>query len=243
MLENRQPKIPHSSTETTPPIREQWARPTEMFEPDATQSQPTDELDTEIREAQCQLAKLRQQRWLIDIQQQVAAEQSALVMAWNRLAATTNKDRSPTIGPVVKDSVKAQYRKTAAARMQKGVSKYVIIQASNNNGTAPSEQTVSPSFRPPRPNSSPFKPENIVSNSPANPMTKLLRELATANRSTALPPPCSADLNTQAPPAPRCQSTMVEPSGNSLPTLGSWSVISKYIQNGTKPTSAKSTGP
>jgi hypothetical protein len=35
--------------------------------------------------------------------------------SWNRLAATTNKDRSPTIGPVVKDSVKAQYRKTAAA--------------------------------------------------------------------------------------------------------------------------------
>ncbi|KAJ6168272.1 hypothetical protein N7497_001115 [Penicillium chrysogenum] len=126
MLENRQPKIPHSSTETTPPIREH----------------PTDELDTEIREAQCQLAKLRQQRWLIDIQQQVADEQSALVMAWNRLAATTNKDRSPTIGPVVKDSVKAQYRKTAAARMQKGDSKYVIIQASNNNGTAPSEQTI-----------------------------------------------------------------------------------------------------
>ncbi|CAG8211197.1 unnamed protein product [Penicillium nalgiovense] len=202
-LENKHPKIPHSSTDTTPPIREQWARPTEMFEPDATQSQPTDELDTEIREAQCQLAKLRQQRWLIELQQQLADEQSALEKAWNRLAATTNKDRSPTIGPVVKDSVKTQYRKTAAARMQNGDSRYGIIQASNNNLTAPSEQNVSPSFRPPQPNSSHFKPENTVSNGPANPMTKSLRELATANRSTALPPPCSANLNTQAPPAPK----------------------------------------
>ena len=50
--------------------------------------------------------------------------------------------------------------------MQNGNTKYGIIQASNNNATAPFEQTVSPSFRPPQPNSSPFKPENFVSNGP-----------------------------------------------------------------------------
>ena len=67
-----------------------------MLEPNPTRSQPTDELDTEIKEAQAQLSNLKRQRRLIELQQQVADEQRALEVAWHRLAATTSKDYSPT---------------------------------------------------------------------------------------------------------------------------------------------------
>ncbi|KAJ6093633.1 hypothetical protein N7499_002964 [Penicillium canescens] len=164
-----------------------------MLEPNPTQSQPTDELDTEIREAQAQLANLKRQRRLLEIQQQVADEQIALEVAWNRLAATTSKDYSPTIDPVAKDSVNAQYRGLAAP-MQNGDSKAGIIQAPNNTLPAPSEQAVSPSFRAPQLNLSLVKNENTDSNGAADPNLERLRELAAATRSASSP--------SQAPPVP-----------------------------------------
>ncbi|OGE47219.1 hypothetical protein PENARI_c054G11870 [Penicillium arizonense] len=186
LLEKTELKKSDSSAEATPPIREQGARLTEMLEPNPTQSQPTDELDTEIREAQAQLANLKRQRRLLEIQQQVADEQIALEVAWNRLAATTSKDCSPTIGPVAKDSVNAQYRGLAAP-MQTGDSKAGIIQAPDNILPAPSEQAVSPSFRAPQLNLSLVKTENTDSNGAADPNLERLRELAAATRSASSP--------------------------------------------------------
>jgi hypothetical protein len=51
-LGEKEHRNPDSSAETPPPIQQPWARLTESVEPKFTQSQPTDELDTEIREAQ-----------------------------------------------------------------------------------------------------------------------------------------------------------------------------------------------
>ncbi|KAJ6090625.1 hypothetical protein N7499_003339 [Penicillium canescens] len=187
LLEGKELKKSDSSAEATPPIREQGSRLTEMLEPNPTQSQPTDELDTEIREAQAQLANLKRQRRLLEIQQQVVDEQIALEVAWNRLAATTSKDYSPTIGPAAKDS-------GLAAPMQNGDSKTGIIQAPNNTLPAPSEQAVSPSFRAPQLNLSLVKNENTDPNGAADPNLERLRELAAATRSASSP--------SQAPPVP-----------------------------------------
>jgi hypothetical protein len=93
------------SAETPPPIQAPWARLTESLEPNSTQSQPTDELDTEISEAEAQLANLIRQRRLIELQQQVSDEQVALEVARERLAATSSKDCSPTCNHALNDSV------------------------------------------------------------------------------------------------------------------------------------------
>ncbi|OQE62859.1 hypothetical protein PENNAL_c0258G08313 [Penicillium nalgiovense] len=90
-----------SSAETPPPIQAPWARLTESLEPNPSQSQPADELDTEISEAQAQLANLIRQRRLIELQQQVSDEQVALEVARKRLAATSSKGRSPTVSTAV----------------------------------------------------------------------------------------------------------------------------------------------
>jgi hypothetical protein len=164
-----------------------------MIEPNPTQARPTDELDTETREAQAQLANLKRQRRLTELQQQVADEQIALAVARNRFAATTSKDHSPTIGPVAKNSVNAQY-KGLVAPMQNGDSKAGIIQAPNDTLPATSEQAVRPFFRAPQLNPSPVKTENTDLNGDSDPNLERLRELAAATRSAPLP--------SQAPPVP-----------------------------------------
>ncbi|KAJ6038750.1 hypothetical protein N7499_003610 [Penicillium canescens] len=166
LLEGKELKKSDSSAEANPPIRA-WRGPG--------------------------LANSKRQRRLLEIQQQVADEQIALEVAWNRLAATTSKDYSPTIDPVAKDSVNAQYRGLAAP-MQNGDSKAGIIQAPNNTLPAPSEQAVSPSFRAPQLNLSLVKNENTDSNGAADPNLERLRELAAATRSASSP--------SQAPPVP-----------------------------------------
>ncbi|KAF3010206.1 hypothetical protein E8E15_001393 [Penicillium rubens] len=97
VLEEKQLNRFHLCSEATTPIREQGARMTQMLEPNPTWPQPTDELDTEIKEDQV-----------------ADEEQRALEVAWDRLAATTSKDYSPTTGPVAKDSVSAQYRRACS---------------------------------------------------------------------------------------------------------------------------------
>ncbi|CAG7965820.1 unnamed protein product [Penicillium salamii] len=200
-LEKKEPKNPDSSAETPPPIREPWARLTETLEPNPTQSQSTDELDTEIREAQAQLANVIRQRRLIELQQQVSDEQVALEVARKRLVATSSNDRSPTVRPVVNDSVNRQYR-VLVTPMQNGYSKAGIIQAPNTALIAPSEQTVRPSFRTPQPNFSPVKPENTALNGPANSKLEILGELATVKISTKLPHQSPANPNNQTSPVP-----------------------------------------
>lgn len=164
-----------------------------MLEPNPTQSRSTDELDTEIREALAQLANLKQQRRLLDLQQQVADEHIALDVATNRLEATTSQDYLPTIDPVAKNSINAQYRGLVAP-MQNGDSKTGIIQAPNNTLPTPSEQAASPSFSAPELNPSPVKNENFDSNGTADSYLEQLRQLAVATRTAPLP--------SQVPPVP-----------------------------------------
>ncbi|CAG7989552.1 unnamed protein product [Penicillium salamii] len=135
--EHRNPES--SSAETLLPIQQPWARLTESVEPKFTQSQPTDELDAEIREAQAQLANPIQQRWLLGLQQEIFDEQVALEVARNRLAATS-KDRSPIVRKIHITGYSLRRFKT----------------------------TVRPSFPTPQPKFSPVKPENTALKSPAN---------------------------------------------------------------------------
>jgi hypothetical protein len=197
-LEEKEPKNPDTSAETPPPIREPRARLTETLEPNPTQSQPTDELDTEIREAQAQLANLIRQRRLIELQQQVYDEQVALEVARKRLAATSSKDRSPT---VMNDSVNRQDR-VLVTSMQNGYSKAGITQAPNTALIAPSEQTVRSSFRTPQPNSPPVKTENTALNGPANSKLETSGEPATAKILATLPHQAPANSNNQTSPVP-----------------------------------------
>ncbi|KAF3003914.1 hypothetical protein E8E15_000929 [Penicillium rubens] len=179
-LEEKERRNHNSSAETPPPIQTPWARLTESLEPNPTQSQPTDELDTEISEAQAQLANLIRQRRLIELQQQVSDEQVALEVARKRLAATSSKDRSPSVRSAVNDFVSRQDR-ILVTPMQNGYSKAGIIQAPNTALIAPSGQTVSPDLRTPQPNPSPVEPENTLSG-PTNPNLKILGEPATAKK-------------------------------------------------------------
>lgn len=112
--EHRNPES--SSAETLPPIQQPWARLTESVEPKFTQSQPTDELDTEIREAQAQLANPIQQRWLLGLQQEIFDEQVALEVARNRLAATS-KDRSPIVRKIHITGYSLRRFKTVIAKL------------------------------------------------------------------------------------------------------------------------------
>ncbi|KAJ5348585.1 uncharacterized protein N7506_001838 [Penicillium brevicompactum] len=170
--EHRNPES--SSAETLLPIQQPWARLTESVEPKFTQSQPTDELDTEIREAQAQLANPIQQRWLLGLQQEIFDEQVALEVARNRLAATI-KDRSPIV------------RK---------------IHITGSAFIAPSEQTVRPSFPTPQPKFSLVKPENTALKSPANSKLETLGVLTTAKISATLPYQAPANPNNQTSPVP-----------------------------------------
>ncbi|CAG7990722.1 unnamed protein product [Penicillium nalgiovense] len=196
--EHRNPES--SSAETPPPIQQPWARLTESVEPKFTQSQPTDELDTEIREAQAQLANLIRQRRLIELQQKIFDEQVALEVARNRLAATS-KDRSPIVSPIVNDSGNTQHR-VLATPIQNGYSKAGIIQAPSSALIAPSEQTVRPSFRTPQPKFSPVKPENTALHGPANSKLETLGVLTTARISATLPHQAPANPNNQTSPVP-----------------------------------------
>ncbi|CAG7938665.1 unnamed protein product [Penicillium salamii] len=71
------------------PIREQWDSLKTMF-PKTEMSETTqdDDLEAQIREAQAQLAQLKKQRELIEIQQKVAEETRELELARKRLSAT-----------------------------------------------------------------------------------------------------------------------------------------------------------
>ncbi|CAG8125940.1 unnamed protein product [Penicillium salamii] len=74
------------------PIREQWDSLKTMFpKPDMSEtSTQDDDLEAQIREAQAQLAQLKKQRELIEIQQKVAEETRELELARRRLSATAN---------------------------------------------------------------------------------------------------------------------------------------------------------
>ncbi|CAG8256499.1 unnamed protein product [Penicillium olsonii] len=194
-LEEKEPQKTDSSAETPPTIRESWAPLTETLEPIPTQSQLTDELDTQIREAHAQLANLIRQRRLIELKQQVFDEQVALEVARKRLAATSSKDRSPTVMNDRQDRV-------FVTSMQTGYSKAGITQAPNTALIAPSEQTVRPSFRTPQPNSSPVKPENTALNGPANSKLEISGEPATAKILATLPHQAPTNSNNQTSPVP-----------------------------------------
>ncbi|CAG8013708.1 unnamed protein product, partial [Penicillium salamii] len=159
---------------------------------------PTDELDTEIREAQAQLANLIRQRRLIELQQQISDEQAALEVARKWLAATSSKDRSPT---VMNHSVNRQDR-VLVTPMQNGYSKAGITQAPSTALTATSEQTVRPSFRTPQPNSPPVKSEHTALNGPAISKLEISGEHATAKILATLPYQAPANSNNQNPPVP-----------------------------------------
>jgi hypothetical protein len=97
-------------------------------------------------------------------------------VARKRLAATSSKDRSPT---VMNDSVNRQDR-IPVTSMRNGYSKAGITQVPNTALIAPSEQTVRPSFRTSQPKFSPVKPENTALNGPANPKLETSGEPTTA---------------------------------------------------------------
>ncbi|KAF3000536.1 hypothetical protein E8E15_000753 [Penicillium rubens] len=181
-LEEEERRNHDFSVETPPSIQEPWARLTESLEPNPTQSQPTDELDTEISEAQAQLANLIRQRRLIELQQQVYDEQVALEAARKRLAATSSKDRSPTVCPAVSDTVNRQDR-VLVTPMRNRYSNAGIIQAPNTALIAPSEQTFSPDLRTPQSNPSSVELENTALSGPTNPKLKIPGEPATAKES------------------------------------------------------------
>jgi hypothetical protein len=195
LLEEKECRNHDFSVGTPPPIQAPWARQTESLEPNPTQSQPTDELDTEISEAQAQLANLIRQRRLIELQQQVSDEQVALEVARKRLAATSSKDRSPTVSTAVNDSVNRQ-DKVLVTPMRNGYSKAGIIQTPNTALIAPSEQTVSPDLRTPQSNPSSVELENTALSGPTNPKLKISGEPATAKESAP------ANSNNQSLPAP-----------------------------------------
>ncbi|KAJ5471282.1 hypothetical protein N7530_008639 [Penicillium desertorum] len=195
LLEEKECRNHDFSVETPPPIQAPWSRQTESLEPNPTQSQPTDELDTEISEAQAQLANLIRQRRLIELQQQVSDEQVALEVARKRLAATSSKDSSPTVSTAVNDSVNRQ-DKVLITPMRNGYSKAGIIQTPNTALIAPSEQTVSPDLRTPQSNPSSVELENTALSGPTNPKLKISGEPATAKESAP------ANSNNQTLPAP-----------------------------------------
>jgi hypothetical protein len=77
------------------PVHEQWEHWNNVL-PKSDMSNPipvANDLEEEIRQAQAQLAQLKKQRELIDIQQKVAEERNKLEQARSRLLATTNETK------------------------------------------------------------------------------------------------------------------------------------------------------
>ncbi|CAI7650555.1 unnamed protein product, partial [Penicillium palitans] len=164
VLEEKQLNRFHLCSEATTPIREQGARMTQMLEPNPTWPQPTDELDTEIKEDQVQLSNLKRQRGLL------SSNDRLLMRSRERLRWPGTGSRLPPAKitrplPVLLRRTRSAHNTGGlAALVQTGDRKAGIIRAPNDTLPAPFEQAVSPSFRTPQLNLSLVKPEKTDSN-------------------------------------------------------------------------------
>lgn len=102
------------------PIKEQWDQLKTMY-PKTETEDPTAaamDLEAEIRQAQIQLAQLKKQRELIEIQQRVAEERRELELARDKLQAITNSVNASPATPVATPVVTPSRDPTTNARAE-----------------------------------------------------------------------------------------------------------------------------
>lgn len=182
-------------------IKEQWDQLKTMYPKTETEDAAAAamDLEAEIRQAQIQLAQLKKQRELIEIQQRVAEERRELELARDKLQAITNSvhvsPATPAVTPIVtpsRDDPRTNARAEVPQKKQ-CIARTVPTAPSNNrtdhrSSSYPSQSTplqASPlqattaQLKPCEVKSSPLPPN--TSNSTSKPSLDELRALAAAS--------------------------------------------------------------